>query len=83
MATLNSINAILQQLRITLATIGFTTAGLMGVINCIIILVHTDNSPAARSERWGKLRTVFVIAVIIAGISAFLLFAQNIGRMVQ
>ena len=33
----------------------------------------------ARTERWAKLRKVFICAVIIAGTGAFVTFAQFVG----
>ena len=83
MGTLNSINTILTQIQTNAAKIGITLAGVMVAVYCIIILVSTDNSPAARAERWGSLKKVFVVAVIIAGTGAFITFAQNIGGMVK
>ncbi len=81
MGALDRLNQIVAQLQQHAATIGITIAGLMVAIYAIWIMLDNDTSPAARTERWAKLRKVFICAVIIAGTGAFVQFAQNIGGM--
>jgi cytochrome bd-type quinol oxidase subunit 2 len=75
---LNQVVAVLQQ---HAATIGITTAGLMVAVYAIWIMLDNDQSPMHRTERWAKLRKVFICAVIIAATGAFVQLAQNIGGM--
>ena len=75
---LNQVVAVLQQ---HAATIGITTAGLMVSVYAIWIMLDNDQSPMHRTERWAKLRKVFICAVIIAATGAFVQLAQNIGGM--
>ena len=73
---LNQVVAVLQQ---HAATIGITTAGLMVAIYANWIMMDNDQSPMHRTERWAQLRKVFICAVIIAAMGAFVQFAQSIG----
>jgi cytochrome bd-type quinol oxidase subunit 2 len=75
---LNQVVAVLQQ---HAATIGITTASLMVAVYAIWIMLDNDQSPMHRTERWAKLRKVFICAVIIAATGAFVQLAQNIGGM--
>lgn len=81
MGTLDHLNQILTILRQHAATIGLTIAGLMVVIYAIVIMLDNDKSPQARTERWEKLKRVFICAVIIAGFAVFVQFAQSLGGM--
>jgi cytochrome bd-type quinol oxidase subunit 2 len=81
MGALDKLNQVVSILQQHAATIGITVAGLMVAIYAIWIMLDNDTSPAARTERWAKLRKVFICAVIIAGTGAFVQFAQNIGGM--
>jgi hypothetical protein len=83
MNTLNSLNQLVTLLEQNIAKIGITLAGLMVVIYSIKILVTTDNSPAGRAERWGSLRTAFIVAFIIGGVTVFVQFFVNLGGMVK
>lgn len=83
MGTLNSLNQLLTLLEQNIGKIGITLAGLMVIINSIIILVHFDNSPAGRAERWGNLRKTFVVAFILGGGLVLIQFFVNIGGMVH
>jgi hypothetical protein len=81
MGALDRLNTIAMQFQTHAATIGITIAGLMVAIYAIWIMLDNDTSPAARTERWAKLKKVFICAVIIAGTGAFVQFAQSIGAM--
>lgn len=75
---LNNIVTILQQ---NAAKIGITAAGLMVAIYSIAIMLDNDQSPTARTERWTKLKRVFICAGIIAGTGAFVTAATSLGKM--
>ena len=75
---LNQVVAVLQQ---HAATIGITTAGLMVAVYAIWIMMDNDQSPIHRTERWSRLRKIFICAVIIAATGAFVQFAQSLGGM--
>jgi hypothetical protein len=75
---LNNIVSILQQ---NAAKIGITAAGLMVAIYSIAIMLDNDQSPTARTERWTKLKRVFICAGIIAGTGAFVTAATSLGKM--
>jgi hypothetical protein len=53
----------------------------MVAIYAIWIMMDNDDSPIHRTERWSRLRKVFICAVIIAATGAFVQFAQSIGGM--
>lgn len=77
---LNNLNTILAVLRANFLTIGLTLAGLIGAIAIIGILLNHDVSPVARSQRWEKLILVFICVGLLAGLLAFIAFAQSIGK---
>jgi hypothetical protein len=79
MTTFDHLNQIVTLLQQNAAKIGITVAGLMVSIYAIWIMVDSDQSPMARTERWAKLRKVFICAVIIAGTGAFVQFATFVG----
>jgi hypothetical protein len=73
--------AMLTLLEHNAAKIGITAAGLLVVVYSIGIMLNGDMSPATRQERWGKLKNVFICAVIIAGVGAFIQLALSFGGM--
>ena len=81
MGALDRINQVVVQLQQHAATIGITTARLMVAVYAIWIMLDNDDSPIHRTERWSRLRKVFICAVIIAATGAFVQFAQSIGGM--
>ena len=81
MGALDRLNQVVVQLQQHAATIGITTAGLMVAVYAIWIMLDNDQSPIHRTERWSKLRKVFICAVIIAATGVFVQFAQSIGSM--
>jgi hypothetical protein len=81
MGALDKLNQVVVTLQQHAATIGITTAGLMVAVYAIWIMMDNDQSPINRTERWAKLRKVFICAVIIAATGAFVQFAQSIGGM--
>ena len=81
MGTFDKLNQVVAVLQQHAATIGITTAGLMVAVYAIWIMLDNDQSPMHRTERWAKLRKVFICAVIIAATGAFVQLAQNIGGM--
>jgi hypothetical protein len=81
MDTLTHLNKIIAQLKTNITTIAFTTAGLLVVVYCIHIMLNNDPSPAARNERWEKLKRVFLCVVLIAGAAVFISFAKNVAGM--
>ncbi len=81
MGALDRLNQIVVQLQQRAATIGITIAGLMVAVYAIWIMLDNDDSPIHRTERWSRLRKVFICAVIIAATGAFVQFAQSIGGM--
>jgi hypothetical protein len=81
MQVLTNLNTVITLLQQSAVKIGLTVAGLFVAISCIRIIMDNDTSPAARAERWVKLKTVFIFAVIIAATSVFIQFAVNIGSM--
>lgn len=78
LTNLNNVVSLLQQ---NAAKIGITAAGLLIAIYCVRIMMDNDNSPAARTERWEKLRRVFLCAAIIAATGAFVQLATGLGGM--
>ena len=81
MGTFDRLNQVVVVLQQHAAIIGITTAGLMVAIYAIWIMMDNDQSPMHRTERWAKLRKVFICAVIIAATGTFVQLAQNIGGM--
>ncbi len=81
MGALDKLNQVVAALQQHAATIGITTAGLMVAIYAIWIMMDNDQSPMQRTERWARLRKVFICAVIIAATGAFVQFALSIGGM--
>ena len=77
--TLAHLNTILQSLQQDAATVCFTLAGLMIVVYSIKILLDQDSSPTAHMKRWEGLRTVILVAAIVAGAGAIILFARQLG----
>jgi hypothetical protein len=78
LTNLNNVVSLLQQ---NAAKIGITAAGLLIAIYCVRIMMDNDNSPAGRTERWEKLKRVFLCAVIIAATGAFVQLATGLGGM--
>lgn len=81
MNILSNLDTLLKSLQNSAATIGMTVAGLLVAVYSIAIMLNNDASPAARTERWERLKRVFVCAVIIAGIGAFIQFARGMGML--
>ncbi|RAQ98536.1 hypothetical protein [Thermogemmatispora tikiterensis] len=81
MEALNALNEIVTLLQQNAAKIGITIAGLMVAVYAIAIMLDNDQSPTARTERWAKLKRVFICAAIIAGASAFVSLATGLGKM--
>ncbi|GAC1308981.1 MAG: hypothetical protein NVSMB27_46420 [Ktedonobacteraceae bacterium] len=81
MNALTHLNTIVSLLQHNAARVGITAAGLLVSVYCIGIMLNTDTSPAARTERWGQLKKVFLCAGIIAGTGAFVQFATGLGGM--
>jgi len=79
---LKNLNTVVGLLQTNAAKIGLTVAALLVAIYAISIMLNNDNSPAARTERWEKLKRVFVCAVIIAATGAFIQFATGLGGMI-
>ncbi len=81
MNTLTNLNNVVSLLQQNAAKIGITAAGLLIAIYCVRIMMDNDNSPAGRTERWEKLKRVFLCAVIIAATGAFVQLATGLGGM--
>lgn len=81
MGALDHLNTVVGLLQQHAAKIGITAAGLFVSIYSVMIMLHNDNSPAARDERWGQLKKVFICAAIIAGTGAFIQLATGAGGM--
>jgi len=81
MTALNNLNNVVSLLQQNAAKIGITAAGLLVAIYCVGIMLNNDTSPAARSERWEKLKRVFICALIIAATGAFVQLATGLGNM--
>ena len=81
MDALTHLNAVIVLLQQNAARIGITVASLFVSIYSIRIMLDDDNTPAARTERWARLKKVFLCAVIIAGTGAFVQFATGLGGM--
>ena len=81
MQTLTNLNNLLKLIQNNAVQIGVTIAGLLVAVYAIMIMLNNDQSPAARSERWEQLKRVFLCAVIIVGIGAFIRLAQGFGGM--
>ncbi|MBE3567866.1 MULTISPECIES: hypothetical protein [Thermogemmatispora] len=81
MEALNALNGIVSLLQQNAARVGITVAGLMVAVYAIAIMLDNDQSPAARTERWAKLKRVFICAGIIAGTGAFVTAATSLGKM--
>ncbi len=81
MGTLNNLNTIIGILQQNAAKIGITVAGLLIAVYAVAIMLDNDTSPMARTERWAKLKKVFVCAAIIAGTGAFITLATSLGKM--
>jgi hypothetical protein len=54
----------------------------MIAIGCIRIMTSNDATPTARAERWEKIRTVFICAIIIGGAGVLLKVAESAGNFV-
>ncbi len=81
MNTLTNLNNVVSLLQQNAARIGITAAGLLIAIYCVRIMMDNDNSPAGRTERWEKLKRVFLCAAIIAATGAFVQLATGLGGM--
>jgi hypothetical protein len=81
MNALTNLNTIITLLQQNAAKIGITAAGLLISIYSIGIMVSSDNTPGARTERWAQLKKVFLCAAIIAGTGAFVTLATGLGKM--
>jgi hypothetical protein len=81
MNTLTNLNHVVDLLQQNAAKIGITAAGLLVAIYCVGIMLNSDSSPTARTERWEKLRRVFLCAAIIAAAGAFVQLATGLGGM--
>ncbi len=81
MNALTNLNHVVTLLQQNAAKIGITAAGLLISIYCVGIMLNNDSSPAARTERWEKLRRVFLCAAIIAATGAFVQLATGLGGM--
>ena len=81
MNALTNLNTIITLLQQNAAKIGITAAGLLISIYSIRIMVSSDNTPGARTERWAQLKKVFLCAAIIAGTGAFVTLATGLGKM--
>jgi hypothetical protein len=79
--TLTNLNNVVSLLQQNAAKIGITAAGLLIAIYCVRIMMDNDNSPAGRTERWEKLKRVFLCAAIIAATGAFVQLATGLGGM--
>lgn len=79
MGTLDKLNAVLQTLQQHGIVIGTTIGGLFFIINVIRVMMDTDQSPAARSERWSKVGRAFLCSVLIAAFPAAMQLAQGLG----
>jgi hypothetical protein len=79
--TLTNLNNVVSLLQQNAARIGITAAGLLIAIYCVRIMMDNDNSPAGRTERWEKLKRVFLCAAIIAATGAFVQLATGLGGM--
>ncbi len=81
MEALTRLNAVVSLLQQNAAKIGITAAGLFVAIYSVAIMISSDTSPGARTERWALLRRVFICAAIIAATGAFVQFATGLGNM--
>lgn len=81
MNTLTNLNNVVSLLQLNAAKIGITAAGLFISIYCVRIMMDDDNSPAGRTERWEKLKRVFLCAAIIAATGAFVQLATGLGGL--
>jgi hypothetical protein len=81
MTALTNLNTVVSLLQQNAAKIGITAAGLLVAVYCVGIMLNNDTSPAARAERWEKLRRVFICAAIIAATGAFVQLATGLGNM--
>jgi hypothetical protein len=81
MQALTNLNHIITLLQQNAAKIGITAAGLLISVYSVGIMLSNDSSPAARTERWEKLKRVFLCAAIIAGTGAFIQLALGVGGM--
>ena len=79
---LNNLNNVISLLAQNAAKIGITLAALLVSVYCVGIMLNNDQSPAARNERWERLRRVFFCAVIIAASGAFVQLATSLGGMI-
>ena len=76
---LTRLNQIIGILRGNLVTVALSLCALIGVVAIIKILLNQDLSPAARNTRWEDLIRVFILVGVLAGLVAFIGFAQQIG----
>lgn len=81
MGTFTQLNTILVLLHTYAFTIGVTAATLMVTVYAIVLMFDNDQSPAARTERWNKLKRVFLAAFLIAGAGAITSTATGLGGM--
>jgi len=79
LSNLNKAVSLLQQ---NATKVGLTVAALLVAVYAVSIMLNNDNSPAARTERWEKLKRVFICAVIIAATGAFIQLATGLGGMI-
>lgn len=80
MGTFDQLNQLLAQVEGKGVIIGGTVAELMVVVYAIIIMLNNDQSPQARTERWEKLKRVFMCAGIIAAATVIIGTATGLGQ---
>jgi hypothetical protein len=81
MQALTNLNSVVTLLQQNAARIGITAAGLFISIYSIGIMLSSETTPGARTERWAQLKKVFLCAAIIAATGAFVQFATGLGGM--
>ena len=83
MQVLDKLNNVISQLQQHASLIGITLAGLMIGIYTMKIMLNSDTSVAASSQRWKDLERVLLCAGIITATFTFVQFAQNIAGMLK
>lgn len=82
MGTFDKLNQLLGIVEGKGVLIGGTVAELMVVIYAIFIMLDNDQSPQARTQRWEKLKRVFMCAGIIAAATVIISTATGLGGQI-
>lgn len=83
MGTFDTLNQLLLAIEGKGVIIGGTVAELMVVFYAIAIMLNNDQSPQARTERWEKLRRVFICAGIIAAATVIIGAATGLAGQLK